>query len=283
MKALWSLLEQLELPSGSLVYLHTSFRRMRHLADSPAGFLEDLLTYLGPQATLVCPSFSWNLEPQGRPWSGYQEYFDTRPDFDVRTTPANIGVIPELFRQRPGVRRSLNYWWSVAALGPMAEEITADQLSEPHPYAPSSSFGKIHQNGGHILGLGVTLNTTSLAFVPDHALGNSAHLTPDLRVGRVRDERGQAHLTRSYWVLPQAVQQVKPAQVFSSGLTPWLRRRDHGEVIQFCYRYADYHQQALVAGRLCLEQGLPFPWWQQCPVLCQPGSGRAPLQALESP
>jgi len=272
MTALQRLLESLEVPQGALVYLHTSFSRMSHLQLSPEGFLDALIDYLGPQGTLVLPSFSWNTDTTGRPWKGYQDYFSTPRIFDVIHTKANIGVIPECFRLRSGVVRSLNYWWSVAAQGRLATEITHHQETIEHPYGPGSSFDQIREHGGYILGLGVTLNTTSLAFVPDYSLGNFGHLTPEPRVGSVADASGHIHQTRSYWVLPEAVQHVKPQNLFQadSPLSKQTRRHDHGEIIQFAYPYAAFHQEALRAGQVAREAGRPFPWWSEQPHLCKP-------------
>lgn len=142
------LLERLEVPVGGLVYLHTSFSRIRYLELGPSEFIDSLLDYLGPQGTLTMPSFSWNVDPSERPWKGYADYFQGRQVFDVQRTAANIGAVPELFRQRQGVLRGVNYWWSVAACGPLAEELTYAQEKVVHPAGPDSSFGLIHHHGG---------------------------------------------------------------------------------------------------------------------------------------
>lgn len=270
MNRLQRLLESLEVPQGSLVYLHTSFSRLSHLQLAPETFLEALIDYLGPQGTLVLPSFSWNTDTTGRPWKGYQDYFSNPRVFDVTHTKANIGIVPECFRQRNDVLRSLSYWWSVAAVGPLAGEITQHQQNIEHPYGPGSSFDQIRKHNGYILGLGVTLNTTSLAFVPDYSLSNANHLTSEPQIGAVADALGKIHQTRSYWVRPEAVQHVKPQNLFQPGspLVGQLRRQDHGEVIQFAYPYAAFHQEALSQGRAAREAGRPFPWWSDCPQLC---------------
>lgn len=256
------LLAGLGVMPGSLVYLHTSFSRMAYLGLEPAAFIDRFLHYLGPQGTLVMPSFSWNLERSARPWVGYRRYFESCPEFDVLRTPANIGVLPEVFRQLPGTHRSLSYWWSVAAVGALAEVITANQLQVEHPYGPGSSFDRLREHNVVLVGLGVTLNTTSLAFVPDYSLGNHSFLSPQPLPGVVVDAQGRRHTSRSYWVLPEAVQRVKPEVVFqrSAELRSQLRRQDRGDVIQFAYPYATYHQEAIRLGQEALSEGRPVPW-----------------------
>ncbi|MBX3168036.1 MAG: AAC(3) family N-acetyltransferase [Candidatus Eremiobacteraeota bacterium] len=257
MNSLHRLLERLEVPVGGLVYLHTSFSRLRYLELSPNEFIDSLLDYLGPQGSLTMPSFSWNVDPSERPWKGYADYFHGHYVFDVRNTPANIGAVPELFRQRPGVRRGLNYWWSVAACGPLADELTHAQEEVEHPAGPDSSFGRIQHHGGWILGLGVTLNTTSLAFLPDFALQNRYFVTPEPLRGPVIDEQGRQLETWSYWVLPESVRYIRPEAVCGQGFEA-MRRCDHEGVIQFAYPYAAYHERAL-------SFGLPSPWWEALP------------------
>lgn len=254
------LLERLEVPVGGLVYLHTSFSRMRHLELSPAEFIDSLLDYLGPQGTLAMPSFSWNVDSSQRPWKGYGDYFHGDYVFDVVNTPANIGAVPELFRQRPGVFRGVNYWWSVAALGPLADELTFAQEEVKHPAGPDSSFGLIHQHGGWILGLGVTLNTTSLAFLPDFELSNRTFVTAEPRRGPVVDRSGRSVETWSYWVLPESVRYVKPETICGEGFEA-VRRHDHEGVIQFAYPYGAYHQRALSLS----APGQRSPWWEALP------------------
>jgi len=261
---LFALLEDLHVPVGGLVYLHTSFSRMAALELTPSQFIEGLLDYLGPEGTLTMPSFSWNIDGGQRPWKGYADYFRGDQVFDVVNTSANIGAVPETFRQRSGVLRGVNYWWSVAACGPLAETLTEAQDAVEHPAGPGSSFARIHQHGGFLLGLGVTLNTTSLAFLPDYELNNQAFVTSEPRRGLVVDRQGRTKDTWSYWVRPESVRYVKPERVFSTPLQG-MRLREGDGVIQFAYPYRSYHQQAVRLGREAQAQGRPSPWWEELP------------------
>ena len=49
--------------------------------------------------------------------------------FDVRRSPCCVGILPELFRKRPGVVRSFHPTHSVAALGREAEAYVAKRLA----------------------------------------------------------------------------------------------------------------------------------------------------------
>ena len=262
------LLEELKIRAGDLIYLHTSFSRLGYLELSPDQFIDELLGYLGPQSTVVVPSFAWHLDPGARPWKGYADYYRIRPTFDVARTRSNIGVIPETFRRRAGARRSLDFWWSVAALGPLAESLTEGQEHVLEPYGPDSSFGRLHQHGVTILALGVSLNTTSLAPVVDQALG-SDHTGPLFSTrpeqATVIDCHGHRMTTEAYWLLPEVVRWIKPSRVIqdSGGLGGAIRRVDRGEVLHFAYSFDDYFRHGVRLGRESMSAGRPVPWLEE--------------------
>ena len=139
-------LRALGVRQGGVLLVHTSFRAVRPVEGGPLGFIEALREALGPEGTLVMPS-----------WSGQ----DDEP-FDPVTTPASrsLGVVAETFRQLPAVRRS-EHFHAFAAAGPTASEITSDPLPLP-PHAPESPVGRVHDLDGQVLlaGVGHEADTT---------------------------------------------------------------------------------------------------------------------------
>ncbi len=269
---LFHLLNALEVAAGDLVYLHTSFSRLAHLELQPDNLLAALIAFLGPSSTLVLPSFSWNLDKTRRPWHGYMEYHRTRPVFDVRHTPSNIGLLPERFRTWPGVRRSVHSWWSIAALGPLSEDLTRRQSDIVHPYGPDSAFGRLASEGAKVLGLGVSLNTTSLAPVVDYQLGDrhpQLVFSRDPEEGVVIDEDGRAIVTQSYVLLPEVVRLIQPSEVIarSRGLGGRFRRTDVGDAIHFAYRATDYTNAALMLAAEPVARRTRLPWLERYPVM----------------
>ncbi|NEX92563.1 AAC(3) family N-acetyltransferase [Caulobacter sp. 17J65-9] len=131
---------------GGVLLVHTAFRQVRPVEGGPAGLIEGLRLALGPEGTLVLPSFTDR---------------DDDP-FDPDTTPAgsDLGATPELFRTLPGVVRSRHYA-ACAALGPLAEAITRGPPPIP-PHGPDSPIGRVHDLDGQVLLLGVghDANTT---------------------------------------------------------------------------------------------------------------------------
>jgi hypothetical protein len=266
------LLDELGISAGDLVFLHTSFHWLRHLELSPREILDTLAEHLSPSGTMVLPSFGWHLDGTQRPWKGYADYYRTRPVFDVRSTPANIGVIPETFRTMPGVRRSLHYWWSVAARGPLADFLVSDQHEVLHPYGADSTFGRLYRAGAKVLGLGVSLNTSSLAPVVDQELGGrhtQAVFSETPEEGVVIDRDGRRMVTRGYWLLPDVVRLIEPSRVIerTDGLEGRMLQASHEDAIHFAYVFRDYLECALRLAAPVVADGRRVPWLERYSVM----------------
>lgn len=83
------------------------------------------------------------------------------PAFDPATTPSRImGAISEYFRTLPGISRSAHPAQSWAALGPLAEQITANHSLDCRD-GSDTPLGRCYQLGGHVLCL-ATRRTTIL-------------------------------------------------------------------------------------------------------------------------
>lgn len=124
---------------GDVLLVHTSFRAVRPIEGGPVGLIDALRAALGPDGTLVMPS-----------WTG-----DDEMPFDPATTPVagDLGATADLFWRQPGVVRS-DHLQAFAAIGPHAEAIVKTPLPLP-PHTPDSPAGRVHDLDGHVLLLGV--------------------------------------------------------------------------------------------------------------------------------
>ena len=124
---------------GGVLLVHTSFRATRPIEGGPRGLIEALRLALGPDGTLVMPS-----------WAG-----DDDEPFDPALTPAagSLGVVADTFWRLPGVQRS-DHFHALAAVGPQAARILADPLPLP-PHIPESPVGRVHDLDGQVLLIGV--------------------------------------------------------------------------------------------------------------------------------
>ena len=132
-------LRTLGVERNGVLLVHTSFRAVRPIEGGPPGLIEALRAALGPDGTLVMPSWTGN---------------DDEP-FDPATTPAapDLGVVPDTFWRLPGVMRS-DHPFAAAAVGPQAARITSGPLPLP-PHILDSPVGHVYELGGQVLLLGV--------------------------------------------------------------------------------------------------------------------------------
>jgi aminoglycoside N3'-acetyltransferase len=137
--ALTAQLHELGVRQGDVLLVHTSFRAVRPVDGGPAGLIAALRHALGPEGTLVMPS--WGSD-------------DDTP-FDPALHPASpdLGIVADTFWRLPGVVRS-RHVFAFAAAGPAAASITSDPLPLP-PHLPASPVGRVHDLDGKVLLLGV--------------------------------------------------------------------------------------------------------------------------------
>jgi aminoglycoside 3-N-acetyltransferase len=131
---------------GGVLLVHTSYSAVRPLEGGPEGLIRALREALGPDGTLVMPS-----------WSGTRdEPFDPHSTASARS----LGIVPQIFWRLAGVGRS-DHVHAFSAAGPDADFILKDGLPLP-PHIPESPVGRVHDLDGQVLLLGVNheANTT---------------------------------------------------------------------------------------------------------------------------
>ncbi len=109
----------------------------------------DALSEFMQSGLLVLPTHTWS------------SITDERNVFDVAAEPCCVGILPELFRQRPGVIRSLHPTHSVAAIGKEAADYTAGEEYTRTPCARHGCWGRLYDRGAQILFLGCTLQSNT--------------------------------------------------------------------------------------------------------------------------
>lgn len=76
--------------------------------------------------------------------------------FDPSSEPVCVGIVPELFRKRPKVVRSLHPTHSMAVYGRRAEEYIKGEENRTTPCAPEGCWGRLKDIKAKILLIGVT-------------------------------------------------------------------------------------------------------------------------------
>lgn len=162
-------LEQLGLPRGATVLVHSSLSALGWVAGGSQAVVVALVDAVGASGTLVMPTHSGNLSDPAQ-WSNPpvpEEWWEPirreTPAFDPSLTPTRyMGAIVECFRHLAGVRRSDHPTRSFAAVGPGADSIVgAHELTQG--FGEQSPLGRLYATDGWVLLLGVGhANNTSL-------------------------------------------------------------------------------------------------------------------------
>lgn len=177
-KALWgtfdaaALREHLEQRLGNrfeVLMVHSSVNHMLPMySGTPLELVRMLVDWVGPQRTLAMPAFWFGDAALG----GAFETLKRNPRFDLRRTPSQMGLATELFRRLPGVVVSRHPVYRVAALGPLARELTAGHESATDPAGKCTPFEQMAARDTLIVGLGKPMQVMTQAHHVEGLMGN---------------------------------------------------------------------------------------------------------------
>ncbi|OMC66953.1 AAC(3) family N-acetyltransferase [Paenibacillus odorifer] len=137
-------LQELGIDPRGTILVHSSLKSVGEVEEGANTVLDALSEYM-KDGLLVLPTHTW-------------AYINAdNPRFFVQDSPSCVGILPELFRKRPGVVRSWHPTHSVAALGVDAEAFTAGDERWDTPCARGSVWGKLLDRKAEIVLLGVDL------------------------------------------------------------------------------------------------------------------------------
>ena len=129
---------------GRTLWVHSSWNEFYNVPLRPSEMIELLRDLLGPAGTLAMPAFP----------------IDQNPDklFLVDRAPVYTGLLCEVFRRTPEVRRSIHLSSSVCAVGPDADFLVRDHHHTLMPWDKESPFCRLAELDARILGLGAGFN-----------------------------------------------------------------------------------------------------------------------------
>jgi len=148
------LTEKLGVKKGSVVFIHSSTGNM-NLGFPAYKMLSIILEVIGEEGTALFPCHQLTTK------STYA--LQNNIPFDVKKTPSDVGLLPELVRFHKKAVRSLHPTNSVVAIGKYADELTREHHLDIYPCGIHSPYYKITEYDGIILGLGVSIDV--LTFV----------------------------------------------------------------------------------------------------------------------
>lgn len=141
-------LEQMGIDPRGTLLIHSSMKSMGPVEGGADTVLDAFSEYMA-EGLLVFPTHTWS----------YVNH--KQPRFYVEDSPSCVGILPELFRKRPGVIRSWHPTHSVAALGHDAASFTAGDEKFDSPCARGSTWGKLLDREATIMLIGVDLTSNT--------------------------------------------------------------------------------------------------------------------------
>ena len=135
-------------PREATVLIHTSMKTIGEVEGGADTVLDVLSEYFAP-GLLILPTHTWVT------------VFEDGDVFDPQQTLSCVGILPNLFWQRPGTVRSWHPTHSVAALGADASQFVAGEESKQTPCPRDGVYGRLVDRNAYILFLGApfTKNT----------------------------------------------------------------------------------------------------------------------------
>ena len=128
---------------GAVVYCHSNIgffgtlegvTRREELCEA---IFDAVMTALGPAGPLIVPTYTYS--------------FSNGQSFDPGATASKMGLFAEWVRRHPDSLRSVDPCFSVAAIGPLAQELCTGL--PPNSFAPDSTFGRFLALDGTLLNL----------------------------------------------------------------------------------------------------------------------------------
>ena len=139
-------LEKMGFKRDDTILIHSSMKSIGDVEGRADTVLDVLMDYFGKEGLLVFPTLTWS------------NVTDKQPIFDVRNTPSVVGILPQLFRQRPNVWRSLHPTHSVAAFGPEAIPFVEGHDRTDTPASIFSPWRKLILAKAKIMFLGASIS-----------------------------------------------------------------------------------------------------------------------------
>jgi len=150
-------LRKLGVSEGDMLFVHSSLSALGFVKNGANTVIDALVEAIGPKGTLMIPCFSIT--------GTMLDTLETGTVFDPKVTPTTLGKIPETFRKKPKVVRSIHPTHSVCAYGKMADWVVEGHEKCPTTFGIGTPFHKLLSFNGKILGLGVDLGPVTFYHV----------------------------------------------------------------------------------------------------------------------
>ena len=195
------ILRQLGVKTGRPLIVHSSMRTFYNYRGTADELIDKLIDFLGPDGTLCMPAYPFDK-------SNSSKVFDSRVDKSA------AGFLSETFRNRPGVKRSINHLHSVCALGKDAELITGEHHFSRICFDMHSPYYIIGQLGGYSINLGM----------PQWFVGTGEHVCEALLYNQLNYFRDKFTKEITFTCINDEGEEIKQTMLTRSK-NPYIRRK----------------------------------------------------------
>lgn len=177
-------LKNMGLKPSDTVLVHSSYKKIAGesgVCDGAETIIDALTQYFGKEGLVAFPTLTWKFgyffNEKGKYRTLPDENGEFKPygnRFDVRTAECHdVGIMPELFRKRDGVIRSLSATHSVSAFGNDAKDFCSGNEKVTTSIGWASPWGKFYGRRAKMLFIGTTMCCNTYM----HALEERAGVT----------------------------------------------------------------------------------------------------------
>jgi len=136
-----TLMKSMGLKKGATIFIHSSWKEFYNYTGTINEFIDALLVEIGTDGTLAMPAFPLLKK--------------TDNVFRINNTPSTTGILTEIFRNYPDVKRSANKS-SVCAFGPKSDYLVNEHLYSVTSYDEKSPYYKLAELDALIFSFGLT-------------------------------------------------------------------------------------------------------------------------------
>ena len=182
-KEIFSQLEEMNAPQDSVVLMHSSLRAVGEVEGGGQGLLDIMVEYFTAKGGLFCvPTHTW----------GFLGKKD-KITLDLTLAESNLGAFSRIAAADPRAVRSENPSHSIAVFGDRkkALEFVKGEELVTGPTGPDTCYGKIYENKGKVLLVGVTHNRNTFLHCVDEMLDIPDRLTEDKKRVTVKRKTGE--------------------------------------------------------------------------------------------
>lgn len=238
------MLEALEIPRQATLLVHSAFKRLGQNNYGAEAVVAALVAYMQSGALLM-PTMSWRFVKPDNPY------------FDELETPSNTGILTEIFRKGYASRRSLHPTHSVAGVGEGVDALLGEHSLALTPCASCSPFGKIVQQDGFILMLGVGVDCCTIIHHVEELIAPDVYVLPadKTEIYTCRDRFGREtsvnlrrhqYLPRDYWQFQDMLAASGRLKVYSWDDSICLGFRSE-DMVQVVTETLQRHPRAIIA------------------------------------